>query len=192
MTQLFRRKPETLEGYQPAFTREETLLGFKYEKVQVGGGLGDLDYDPENPQFVDRFSINVLGTVIEGQGSYGYKDNFEITALIANEFLAKEDNRVRFPEAYAYLIANAKNLNDSKRYWKSWEHLEKIRLEKDKLARMSRRIARAEIIASVNAVMVKAQRSFSTEERQLLLAEFSGGEYNAKEWEDESAACYDL
>lgn len=185
MTQLFKREPETLEGYEPAMTLEETLLGYKQERIKVGGGLGDLDYDPENPQYVDRHSINVLGTVIEGQGFYGWRDRLEIAAMIANEFLRKEENRTRYSEAWTWLNTHARDLNTSKRYWKSWEHLEKIKLEKKRLATLQRRIERAEIIASVNAVEVKAQRHISTEERLLLLAEFSGGEYNAKDWEND-------
>jgi len=185
VTQLFRREPETLEGCNPVHTLEETLLGYKHERVKVGGGFGDLDYDPENPQYVDRHSINVLGTVIEGTGSYGFKDRFEIVALIANEFLAKEKNRVSFPDAFTYLKDHAGSLNQSKRYWKSWEHVERIKQEKAKFETLRRQIERAEIIASVNAAEVKAQRHFSIEERRLLLAEFSGGEFNEKGWEND-------
>jgi hypothetical protein len=178
---LFKRERETLDDYTPVFTLEETLLGYKLERVQLGGGFKDFDFDPQNPRYEDRHSITVQEVVIVGRGYYGWKDKFEIAAEIANEFLAKDENRKRHHEVFAFFQINAENLNNSKRYWKSWTHQQKINAEKAKVTELLTRIARAEVIASVNALEVKAERHFSTSERQVLLAEFNGGEFKTDE-----------
>lgn len=172
---LFKREPETLEGYTPKFSREETLLGYKFERYQARG-LGLYHDEGEEPKWHERHTITVLGKEISGPGPYT-QDRYEIAVDIANNFLAHPQNEKRMPEVWAYLKENARELSNSKRYWKSWEHLQEIKKAKAEAAAIMRRVERALVIASVNALQTKAERSFSLQERQILLAEFNGGEF---------------
>lgn len=174
---LFKRPPETLEGYTPHFSEEQTLLGYQWERVKLGGGFKSFDDDGE--RFEERHSITVCGVKIVGKNYYSPRMNkFEVAAQIANEFLANEENRKRHEEVFAFFRIHAENLNNSKRYWQAWNHLQEIQRARDKMECLKREIERAEIIASVNALSVKLQKSFSQQERDIYLAEFSGGAFS--------------
>lgn len=177
---LFVREPESLEGYTPEFSQEETLLGYAYEKYEVGGGFKDFDYDRENPKYAERWSIQPLGVLITGQYNFYQGDKFDVAAKIANEFLKDAGCRIKNPEVWNYLNTNATGLTNSKRYWKARNHRERIDekiAERDALTTM---ITRAEIVHSMFAAEVKDQRNYTREEKDRALTEFNG-----EEWKNE-------
>jgi len=181
MSSLFIKEPVTLDGYKPHFTREECLLGLKCRQVQIGGGLGDLDYDPNDPKYENRYSITIAGHEIHGDGEYYGERDLEIAVLIANQFLANKENALRYPDAWAFLVTHGPGLTNSKRYWLAVDHRKQVDEAKQELAELQRRIWRGEIVASLRASEVHAERNFSQEEKAVLLTEFSGGEWDIEE-----------
>jgi len=177
MDSLFTREPETLDGYVPKFTLQEVLFHHKSELVQIGGGLGDMDFDPNNIQYETRHTIDVCGVELHSYERYGYKPAMEIVTGIINAFIADPHNEWKHPEAFVFIIENAEELNRSKRYWFAMEQRSRIEGKKAEIARLQEEVRREEWIASMRAVEVKSGRALTETEKRLLLAEFSGGEY---------------
>lgn len=172
MSSLFIREPETLDGYVPKFTAEELLFGYKTEQIQIGGGFKDFDFDPNNIDYLVRTTITVAGVKITSDKNY-YMNAMDTIATMINEFVEKTKN----PEITNWLKENSVELNRSNRYWHAKQHVDSIEKQKKEVARLQAEIQRAEWIASMRAVEVKSGRLLSQEEKTLLLAEFSGGDY---------------
>ena len=171
---LFVREPETLDGYTPHFTLEETLLNYKFEIIQTTGWMPS--YDDDAPKTKDEHSIQILGQRFYSYKSFyaGTTTDLEIAASIANEVL---ENKNAPKEVREWLLANAKELNNSKRYWMAAFQRSQIDRKKQELELLEEKIERAEVVHSMLALQTKAERNFSKEEKQLLLTEFSGEEW---------------
>lgn len=166
---LFQREPETLDGFTPKFSRAFMRFNYHYEKVKVFRGFGVYD-EADEDRYSDEHSIEVLGKKITSSREfYGWPVS-DIIATMINEYIASK----RGDEAYHFLVDNAHDLNISKKYWGAVEHLEKIEAVKREILEKQRQVERATYLASVNAVEVKAGRTLSKAERDLLLAEFTG------------------
>jgi hypothetical protein len=177
MADLFTREPETLDGYLPKFSLNEVMFNYRTEQIQIVGHFKDFDFDPENIEYETRHIITVAGVELSRSSRYGDGRAIDIVVSIINEFLADPKNEQSKPEAMAYLRENAEELNRSKRYWLADAHVKRINGQKNEIARLQDEVRRAEWIASMNAVEVKSGRALTKDEKTLLLAEFSGGEY---------------
>ena len=181
----------TIVGYVPPFDSQQSRLGLHRQRVQTGGrgafrgfGISNDDEDDKEPVYEFRYSIMVEGLKIHGQ-RYGYDysensihqadDEFDIVAKIVNNFLAMPGNEKRHPVEWAWLKANATNLNRSKRFWQAATHLNEIRKEEKKVEMLQRRITRAKLVAQLRAFEVLEGRGLALEERKIKWAEISGG-----------------
>jgi len=174
---LFRRDPETLDGFKPKFTREFMRFGYTLRKVQIGGGLGDMDFNPNDIEFRDEHTITIYDVTLVSTDYYSINSRVsDIIASMCNKFLKDEGNKERHPKAWKFLTENAAELNNSNRYWLAIEHLEQIEKVRKEIADLQDQVRRAEYVASINAVEVKQRRKLTQDERNMLYAEFSGGE----------------
>jgi hypothetical protein len=179
----------SIDGYTPPFSLQDTLLNLDWKRVQVGGrgsfmGLGvyDDDDDRGEPQYEFRYSITILGHTVHGDhGGNGKNairqsdDNLTIAAKIANTFLDDKRNETKHPEVWAFLISNAKALNQSKRYWHARTHLAEIAKEEEKLAELQERIKRGKFVAQLKAFEVLSGEALEGEARERKWAEITGG-----------------
>lgn len=184
MDSLFIRPPETLDGYSPEFSREEVLLNLEVIQRQVGGegmfrGFGAWDDDDPHYQGPARYEydhyITVAGFRMTAQVPYGY-DKFDAAAHIARQFLNNPKNEVTNPLAWAYLTEHGAALDRSKRYWKARAHRSEIEQVKAQIRRLQAKVDRAEHLASLYAIEVKAGRRFTETEKAVTWAELTGGE----------------
>lgn len=169
------REPVTLDGYVPKFSREEVKLGYTYSKSEVYGWNMYGDEDPcKEKEYHETWKIKVAGKEIFGTRNYYSGSVFEIVAEIANAYLegAKYHPRIKEEAAYKWLVENASDLTNSNRYWAAVAHREDIQRVKDKIADLQEQVRIGEIWASVRAVQVHEERSYSHDERMLLAAEF--------------------
>jgi hypothetical protein len=171
---LFVRPPENLLDYTPKFSTEETCLFYRFAKIEVLHGLCSFDENPE-PEYSYQHSITILDEVIYGQNreaySYYQQDKFDISAEIANEYLASRHCK---PQIKEWLMANAAQLNDDKRYWKARYHRKEIEDTEVKIEELQEKVRQAWIVQSMYAYEVKQRRRLTREERTLLLTEFQG------------------
>ena len=177
MSSLFIREPETIDDYVPKFTYEQIKMGYNVEKHVYRHGFGGAweEDDPEIGRETYTFSITVLGVKIIGKMNDYYGDMLDTIATIANEFTA--GSKDYHPEIHEFFHENATELNNSRRYWAARLHRQEIEKKRREAEEILRQVKRAEWVASMYAVQVKAERWLTTEEKNLLLAEFSGGEY---------------
>ena len=180
----------SIEGYVPHFTYQETLLGLKATEVQVSGpgrfrGFGAWDEDKEPIRYEKRYSITILGKEVGALHTDDYSggpnavrqsdSDLEVAAKTANQFLANEWNKKNLPEQWEWLTANAKHLNQSKRYWEARKHLDEIRKVEKEIEMLQRRVRRGKLVAQLRAYEVLEGRKLSDEERKIKWAEISGG-----------------
>jgi hypothetical protein len=185
MDSLFIRPPETLEGYTPEFSREETLLNLEVIQRQVSGegmfrGFGAWDDDDPHYQGPARYEydhyITVAGFRMTAQVPYGY-DKFDAAAHIAHQFLSNPKNRAEVnAAAFDYLAEHGAGLDRSKRYWKARAHRSEIEQVKAQIRRLQAKVDRAEHLASLYAIEVKQGRRFTETEKAVVWAELTGGE----------------
>ena len=174
---LFAREPETLDGFTPAFTRAEVRMGYKSETRQAFRGFGPCDDDDE-VKYVTEYSITICGhRITSSDANLEYKTEPEIIATMVNDFIAYQGNKRYHPEAWDFLAENAAELNRSRIYWEAMDHRNEIDRQRRVAADMLEQCRRAEWVSSLYALQAKEGRRFSLEEKNLLLAEFSGGEY---------------
>lgn len=177
---LFARDPETLDGYVPKFSYEDILMGYQVEKQKHGrwsAGWDEDDSQVEEEHYT--YSITVLGHKIYGKKNDYYGDALDTIAAIANEFTSATSEDYH-PEVHKFLKDNAVDLNNARRYWTAVLHRNDIEKTRRKAAELLEQCRRAEWVASMNAVQVKAERWLSQAEKDLLLAEFSAGEYHER------------
>ena len=192
MVSLFKREPETIDGYVPKFSKAEVLMGYdvRMSEYKVGFGMAWDENDPHIGEKTYYHSIVILGHKIDGESSPEYggpyygMSNYDIVATICNRIL-KQTLDTYLPDVKKWLAENVDDLNNSRRYWQAYDHRQEIEKEKKKVAQLLRRIERAEWLASTKAVEVKEGRWLSKSERDLLMAEFSGGEYNEADARDD-------
>lgn len=168
---LFQREPETLDGFTPKFSREFMRFGYTYRQITPHPGFGVRDDDDE-PQPYDEHTITVCGNEIRSTQKYYFSNTRDIITTMINEYVSAD----RKTEAYQFLKDHAHELNVSNRYWAAIEHLEEIERVKKQIAELQRKVLRAGYVASINAVEVKSGKKLSVSERQLLWAEFTGGD----------------
>lgn len=174
---LFVREPETLDGLQPKFTRAEIRMGYKTESRAVFRGFGPCDDDDEE-KFLTYHIITIRDHIItSSDANLEYKTEPEIIAKMVNDFIAYQGNKRYHPEAWGFLVENAAELNRSRIYWEAMDHRNEIDRQRRAAADMLEQCRRAEWVSSLYALQAKEGRRFSLEEKNLLLAEFSGGEY---------------
>jgi hypothetical protein len=173
---LFSRAPETLDGYVPKFSWEEIIFGCKIKSVQIGGHFKDMDFDPNNIQYEDVATIRILDYTASGT-AMAFDRPIDSAVRLVNEFLANPNSKRDYPEAFAYVQTNAVEMNNSKRYWLAKEHEKQIADAEAEIIRRQEEVRRAKWIHSMYATEVKSDRALTHEEKKLLLAEFSGGEY---------------
>ncbi len=167
---LFIREPETLDGYTPRFNRIECQLGYTARETVPGRMLGNF-YDDTPPEPYTEHSITVLGKKIIGRHRYYRGSVFMAAAAISREVLTAGRPGSGY-EVYDWLDQNREDLANSIRYWEAILRLEGIQKAQQEIKALKERIRIAEILASVDALQVKENRSFNQTEYQLACIEF--------------------
>ena len=173
-TPLFVREPETLDGFEPPFSREQCMLGFNMVTIRIGGGLGSMD---EESRTGYRYSIMIAGFKYDGiQDDYPCLDNLELAVRLANEFLADKSHAQKAPAAWKWLTENTHDLNVSVWYHRAQRRLSEIESAERQIRELQERVRVGRIQASIDAIEVKRGVKLAPEERELLFAEFAGYE----------------
>lgn len=172
---LFVRPSVTIDGLVPAFTLEETLMGYSYRKYKPGRfGLGcydDSEYSVPQPD-IEESSIVVDGKKCVGKMNFYRGSNLEIAMQIANEILASPEPKFIDGTAWKWLKENEVALKKSFRYWKAMERVKGIKEAEAKAAALQQQIRLGKILASVDAIQLHEDRIYDALEYHRACREF--------------------
>lgn len=124
---LFVREPVTLDGVVPAFTKEETLLGYEYAKSKIHRGLGWNEDDNGEPREIESWSITVDGKKVHGKMNFYQGHKLDIVLAIVNEVLMSPEPKFVDNTAWKWLKDHELPLKQSIRYWKAMQRIDSIK-----------------------------------------------------------------
>ena len=178
---LFVREPVSLEGFVPPFSKEETLLGYNYNKSKVFRGFGWNGDDDEPDQFVEEWSITVCGQKFTGRMNYYSGSPFDIAFQIAKDVIKSGAVGEKANAALKWLKENEKDLLISVKYWKAISRLDGIKETEARVKELEQRLKLARVISSIEALEIREEASFSQTDIHRLCIEFglTDDEYRA-------------
>jgi hypothetical protein len=178
---LFVREPVSLEGFVPPFSKEETLLGYNYDKSKVFRGLGWNGDDDEPDRYVEQWSITVCGQKFVGRMDYYSGSSFDIAFQIARDVITSGAVGEKANIALKWLKENEKDLLTSVKYWKAISRLDGIKETEARVKELEQRLKLARVIASIEALEILEDSSFSQTDIHRLSIEFglTDDEYRA-------------
>ena len=178
---LFVREPVSLEGFVPPFSKEETLLGYNYDKSKVFRGFGWNGDDDEPDRYVEQWSITVCGQKFVGRMDYYSGSPFDIAFQIAKDVIKSGAVGEKANIALKWLKENEKDLSISIKYWKAISRLDGIKETEARVKELEQRLKLARVISSIEALEIREEASFSQTDIHRLCIEFglTDDEYRA-------------